>query len=215
MCPYELAMTRNDAAARDLYQSQGPEWLMERAPAAYTEALLATILRHIHGTRILDVCCGYGRLALPLLQRGFQVTGIDITAGLLEKGRELLRAAGIPREPFVLGNMKHLPLGDERFDFAFCVWASFNFMTTEFEQQQALREMHRVLKRGGRALIECPLHEDAGPVQTVQVGRVVYDYYPLTVAEMRSLGTGSPFEGSDVFVEVVAERRRMVAVLRK
>ena len=37
---------------------------------------------------VLDLCCGPGRIAIPLAQRGFRVTAVDRSPFLLEKGME-------------------------------------------------------------------------------------------------------------------------------
>jgi ubiquinone/menaquinone biosynthesis C-methylase UbiE len=210
-------MTNNDVAARRFFETQGADYVIRKASAVYTEALLALLSRYLRrGDMILDICCGYGRLTLPLLQQGFEVTGIDISESLLAKGCELLRTAHIAEDRFALGNMKELPVRSGAFDAAFCVWASFNFLVSAGEQRQALREMSRVLKPGGRAVIECPLHETAAGIETVREGQVSHEYYPLTIAEMTALAAQSPFAVSDVFVEAVPGRgRRMLAVLRK
>jgi ubiquinone/menaquinone biosynthesis C-methylase UbiE len=41
-----------------------------------------------HGEPILELCCGTGRIGIPLAEAGFQVTGIDISASMLEEGRK-------------------------------------------------------------------------------------------------------------------------------
>lgn len=40
------------------------------------------------GDSILELCCGTGRVAIPLAERGFQVTGVDIAPSMLEEGRQ-------------------------------------------------------------------------------------------------------------------------------
>jgi ubiquinone/menaquinone biosynthesis C-methylase UbiE len=209
-------MTKNDLAARDLYRRHGAAWLIERANPRDTEALFDLVRRYVgRGDTVLDVCCGYGRLLLPLLREGIDVFGVDISETLLDEARDLLAAAGGFGHRIVAGNMKGLPVAGDRIDVAFCVWASFNFLVSEDEQVQALRELHRVLKRGGTALIECPVHEDRAPVRTVDVDGVRYQYYALTIREMRRLTASSPFATSTVTTEAVAGRNRMIAVLRK
>ena len=209
-------MSRNDLAARNSYNSLGAGWVMQTAAPGYTDALLSILLRHLQpGDRVLDICCGYGRLTLPLLQKGFDAIGVDISEILLRKGQELVRQAGLASGPLVQGNIRDLPVASSEFDFSFCVWASFNFLISEAEQLQAVQEMHRILKPGGQALIECPFHEASGPVEVVQIGQDNWEYYPLTISEMRVLAARSSFAKHDVFTEDVAGRTRMFALLRK
>jgi SAM-dependent methyltransferase len=92
------------------------------------------------GTRLLDVGCGTG-LALVLAgERGAQLTGIDVTPGLLAVARERLPAADL-REM----EMEDLPFADDSFDVAIGV-NSFQFAG---EPVRALREAARVVAPGG------------------------------------------------------------------
>jgi tRNA/tmRNA/rRNA uracil-C5-methylase (TrmA/RlmC/RlmD family) len=58
--------------------------------------------------RVLDVGCGYGRIALPLVRAGYEVEGIDLSENLVEAA---LRAAEIEnlRIHFAVGSMTSLP----------------------------------------------------------------------------------------------------------
>jgi len=47
------------------------------------------------GDSILDVGCGTGRHAVELARRGFRVTGLDLSAGMLERAREAARTADV------------------------------------------------------------------------------------------------------------------------
>lgn len=209
-------MTDNELAARALYETEGAEWLMEKASPAYTEALLTLLSEYVRlGDKVLDVCCGYGRLTLPLLRRQVEVTGVDVSETLLRTGVALFRRSDLGARPFVGGSLTRLPFAGGSFDFAFCVWASFHFLVTQADQQQALSEMHRVLRPGGRILIEGPLHEDTGPTKVVPFSRGSYHYRPVTVDEMRALAAQSLFTTFKVEPQMLAGSIRMLAVLSK
>lgn len=67
--------------------------------------------RDMDSVRVLDVGCGNGSmLALPLAQRGFQVTGIDIDARSIEHAQRL--AKDLPNATFICGNVAELKAGD-------------------------------------------------------------------------------------------------------
>lgn len=73
------------------------------------------------GMKVLDYGCGEGDAIRGLRERGYQVSGVDIDAGELEKGRAHLRRLGIDGDPFSLvdpanGHTSH-PNG--AFDFVF------------------------------------------------------------------------------------------------
>jgi 2-polyprenyl-3-methyl-5-hydroxy-6-metoxy-1,4-benzoquinol methylase len=67
----------------------------QRFAEAAEQAERLVQLVHPPGPEILDLGCGPGRLAIPLAQQGFRVTGVDRTAFLLEKARVRAEAAQV------------------------------------------------------------------------------------------------------------------------
>lgn len=209
-------MDNNDLNARRLYAAVGPDWLLDRADPAYTDALLNMLRPYLKpDDKILDICCGYGRLTIPLLKDGYDVVGIDISDVLIFKGSILFREYGIPHCSLLVANMKELPFREAAFDFCFCVWASFNFLLNETEQLMALGEVKRVLKRGGRAFIECPVHIEHEDNQHIQVGNVSYNYCPITFNDMNAVIGKSFFTEWDVKIKKVLNRERLIVLLEK
>lgn len=98
--------------------------------------------------KILEVAPGPGYLSIELGRRGFEVTGIELSADFVEIEKKNAAAAGVSVD-FRQGNASKLPLPDDTFDFLVCMAAFKNFS----EPQKAMNEMHRVLKPGGIALI--------------------------------------------------------------
>jgi SAM-dependent methyltransferase len=103
------------------------------------------------GAEILDCPCGHGRIANPLAERGFRVTGLDSTELFLERAREDATARGVEVE-YVHGDMRELPWKD-RFDGVLNWFTSFGYFSDE-ENQKVLRQFHDVLKPGGRLVLE-------------------------------------------------------------
>ncbi len=64
--------------------------------------------------RILDCCCGYGRHAIPLAERGYRVTGIDLSSTMLQKAARDARAKGLCLD-LVQADARALPF-DAEFD---------------------------------------------------------------------------------------------------
>jgi len=58
-------------------------------------ALTLDRARPAAGRRILDIGCGTGRMAIPLAVEGGEVTGIDFAPAMIERARDLARAAGV------------------------------------------------------------------------------------------------------------------------
>ena len=100
------------------------------------------------GADVLDVACGHGRIASRLAARGARVTGIDADPLFLARARE----AG-PRVEYLEGDMRALPFRDSRFDAALLWFTALGYFDEE-GNRTVLRELRRVLRRGGRAAIE-------------------------------------------------------------
>ena len=121
-----------------------------------TELELAGLQRMLKLSRqdlIADVCCGWGRHLVPLLARGYQVIGLDISEMMLRRARERLDAAGLP--PRILqADAAALPFGNATFDVVVNLFNSFGYFLEEGQNIAVLREAARVLKPGGRFLLD-------------------------------------------------------------
>jgi ubiquinone/menaquinone biosynthesis C-methylase UbiE len=101
------------------------------------------------GPEVLEVAPGPGYFAIELAKLGrHHVTGLDISRTFVDIGRQNAAEAGVQVD-FQRGNASAMPFPADRFDFIFCSAAFKNFT----DPLGALREMHRVLKPGGQALI--------------------------------------------------------------
>lgn len=105
--------------------------------------------------RILDCACGYGRLTIPLAQKGFTIEGVDLSPSLILSAKNLAKEQNIA-VTFKVGNMCKLPYQDAIFSALVCMWSSFNHLLTKKDQLHALNEMLRVLKPCGFILIDLP-----------------------------------------------------------
>jgi ubiquinone/menaquinone biosynthesis C-methylase UbiE len=105
------------------------------------------------GAEILDAPCGYGRHAIPLAQAGFRVVGADRSQALLDEARR--RGAEFE---LVQADYRELPFPDDRFDAVLNLFSALGYTGKEGDTQ-ALREFHRVLRPGGRLVVET-MHRD-------------------------------------------------------
>ncbi len=104
------------------------------------------------GDAVLDLACGHGRIANPLAAAGARVSGLDATSRFIERGRPDAAARGLAVE-YVEGDMRTLPWPDESFDGVVSWFTSFGYFGDD-ENRGVLAEAHRVLRPGGRLLIE-------------------------------------------------------------
>ncbi|WP_061243567.1 class I SAM-dependent methyltransferase [Leptospira interrogans] len=206
----------NADATVQFFKSVGVDWLVNKSDEKHMHALLRLIKMHMHKTdKILDICCGYGRVTIPLLLESFDVKGIDISPELIEKAILDSKKCGISDDIFKVADMKKLPYEDNLFDFSFCIWASFNFLNNKEDQITSLNEMYRTLKIGGKVLIECPFHENFDGLVKVEVDDHSYDYFPITMNHMVELKEKTNFSELKLSKEKLAERERLIAIFIK
>jgi ubiquinone/menaquinone biosynthesis C-methylase UbiE len=87
--------------------------------------------------------------SLEFLKRGVRVTATDLTPNAVELTRRHFEVEGVQAEEICSANVLDLPYADNTFD---AVWANGVLHATG-DTAGAVREIRRVLKRGGRALI--------------------------------------------------------------
>ncbi len=98
------------------------------------------------GEEILDMAGGTGDVAFKLARHGARVTVADINPDMLEVGKQRAEARGITGLEWKVENAERLSSTDATFD---CYTIVFGIRNVT-DIPAALREAHRVLKRGGR-----------------------------------------------------------------
>lgn len=100
---------------------------------------------------ILDIATGTGDLAILMAQTNAkEITGLDISAGMLEVGRKKIAERKLDnRITMVLGDSENMPFEDNHFDAITVAFGVRNFETLE----KGLAEILRVLKPGGIFII--------------------------------------------------------------
>lgn len=101
------------------------------------------------GDRLLDLACGTGLSFITMLERGWSVTGCDISPAMIERAR--VRAKG--RAELLVVDMRSLPrLGE--FDLIWSINDSVNYLLEEADLRAALAGMRRNLAQGGTVLFD-------------------------------------------------------------
>ena len=98
------------------------------------------------GEHILDMAGGTGDIAFRMARRGALVTVSDINADMLEVGKERAEKRGLDGLAWAVQNAEKLSFADNSFDAYTIVFGIRNVT----DIPAALKEAHRVLKRGGR-----------------------------------------------------------------
>jgi SAM-dependent methyltransferase len=150
------------------------------------------------GAAVLDVATGTGKVAVEaahVVGPQGRVIGVDVSAGMLERASQ--RATDLPVE-FVRMDATSLSFPDETFDVALCGHA-LAFLDAE----RVLRELHRVLKPGGRVGISSFTKEA---------------FMPMTLTLRNCLGIPASRRGPRTREErfvTVDDRRTMLTLLKK
>lgn len=113
----------------------------------YLDKRVRFVSEHCHVGKGLDVGCGTGALAQRLADRGFEMTGLDPSEGMLE----VLAERG-PDVIAIRGSGDDLPFEPASFDFAITV-ASLHHIAEPAAVRKTLTEMARVVRPGGRLVI--------------------------------------------------------------
>lgn len=119
---------------------------VSRSEAEEREAYRGVLAGHFngHSLRILDVGTGTGFIALMLAEMGHEVTGLDLTEGMLDMARRRTRENTHPVN-FQIGDAENLSFEDSSYDAVVCRY----LLWTLPDPWKALREWHRVLRPEG------------------------------------------------------------------
>jgi SAM-dependent methyltransferase len=104
------------------------------------------------GERLLDLCCGPGRHALLLAQRGLRVTALDLSQTYLDLATAEAKRRGVEIET-VRADMRAASF-DGCFDAVINMFSSFGYLESEAEDAKVLRGVAAALRPGGRALFD-------------------------------------------------------------
>ena len=132
-----------------------PQWFWsfcETVPDEWTQRDVGALCTHLplpQFREVLDIGCGIGRVAGPLAQLGYNVTGIDSSS-------EAIASASLsyPEAKFIeldLTNLDALPLA--AFDSCLVMWHSFGYFS-DYENTKVIRAIRRRLRSGGRAIFD-------------------------------------------------------------
>lgn len=155
--PYGDGSGNKTRQVREMFDSIAPAYdFMNRAMTMGIDRLwrrkAVRLLRDCQHDDILDIATGTGDLAIKLAREldPIAVTGVDLSEGMIEIGRAKVAKEGLQEVVTLgIGDCLLLPFTDASFDVVTCAYGVRNFA----DLLAGYREMHRVLRPGGRAVI--------------------------------------------------------------
>jgi demethylmenaquinone methyltransferase/2-methoxy-6-polyprenyl-1,4-benzoquinol methylase len=146
-----VAPAEKTQAVRDIFERVAPRYdlmndLMSGGMHRIWKDDFVKLLKPQPHEHVLDLAGGTGDIAFRIAKRGAQVTVADINPGMLAVGRERAVKKGFPDLQFVEANAEEMPFADKSFD---AVTIAFGIRNVT-DIPKALRDIHRVLKWGGR-----------------------------------------------------------------
>ena len=184
-----------DRATAERYDEASAEMF---APAVLDPAV--DLLAGLAGSgRALELAVGTGRVPIPLTAAGVPVTGIELSAPMVEQLRRKVDEATLP---VVVGDMATTTVPGE-FSLVYLVWNSISNLRTQQEQVACFRNAARHLAPGGRFVIELwippirrlPPGQVAVPMSMTE-GHLVFDTYDLVTQQCTSHHYRSEPDGS-------------------
>jgi ubiquinone/menaquinone biosynthesis C-methylase UbiE len=171
----------------------------ERARPEYPAEAVAWIVAELdlrEGRTVLDLGAGTGKLTRALVKTGADVIAVEPGEAML---RELTRA--VPGAEVLHGAAEAIPLRDESVD-AVTVGQAFHW----FRHDEALPEIHRVLRPAGTIALIWNARDQDDPVQRHVSGLIA----PFVTAAARRTDSSKALAGSDLFGPLEERRFRFV-----
>ncbi len=160
------------------------------APSHSTEESLRVLLDALAVTSedvALDVACGPGIVACELAETASNVTGVDLVPAMLEQAGKRQAEKGLKNLTWQSGDATKLPFESESFSLVVTRYSFHHLL----EPADALREMARVCRRGGRIAVAdvTPEPEKRDAFDRMDRLRDPSHTRTLTLPELKALGT--------------------------
>jgi S-adenosylmethionine-dependent methyltransferase len=142
---------------RDYYDGDVErEWRRLDAPLCQIEfaSTLRLVERYFptHG-KVCDIGGGPGRYTLELSRRGYRMTLVEMSGGLLDRARTALQEAGVSADQLIRGDACELTeLSNEQFEAGLLLGPLYHLVDRP-KRMEALGELRRVLKPSGVAIV--------------------------------------------------------------
>jgi SAM-dependent methyltransferase len=119
----------------------------DETDAASLADLIEEVIPASDYRNILDLGCGRGRHSITLAQRGYQVTGIDLSKKAIKKAKRIAGQKNLKNVDFLVRDMRD-PL-PKQFDAIVNLFTTFGYFLEDEENRRVLRNTNKMLKQGG------------------------------------------------------------------
>jgi len=137
---------------------------------SFEKRKLDDFLKDINGKKILDIGCGTGRIIQDLLDKGADITGVDVSTEMLK-----IAEKKFPNSNFVEADIRELPFKDNTFDIVICTFVIVHLKQVELEG--AFDEVYRILKPGGSFILTNINQKKAPKLKVKNIGEIVIKSY--------------------------------------
>lgn len=129
------------------YDQNAEQYAKNISASPASPDLIEKFVNYLSGTKVLDAGCAAGRDSILFSDEGLDVTGLDLSEGLIR-----IAKAAYPRISFIQGDFLSLPFEDNVFDG---IWshASLVHMQSKQDTEDALAEFYRVLNTNGTLFV--------------------------------------------------------------
>lgn len=110
-------------------------------------------LKKKKNANILELCCGTGRLTIPLAQEGYNIAGIDNSTTMLKQAKEKANRLKTPMR-FIKSDIRYLDL-PEVYDIIFIPFNSVHHLYTNQDFFNVLISVKKHLKKNGYFMFDC------------------------------------------------------------
>jgi SAM-dependent methyltransferase len=186
---------------------------MSRKP--FDRKMLDWLAEKVNGLgTICDLGCGVGQIAGYLRSRGVSVCGVDISMEMVRQARRLN-----PESDFQQGNMLALTdISEDSFGGIAAFYSIIHIPRPSLVD--ALQEMKRVLRRGGRLLLTFHIGQEVRHIAEWWNKPVSLDFYFFEIEEMKTYLMKAGFEleeviARDPYPDIEAQTRRAYVFARK
>jgi ubiquinone/menaquinone biosynthesis C-methylase UbiE len=144
------AMAPVQGAFEELHRSQQEPWMFgARAAEILRHEWIVEAAQRLEPATTLDVGCTVGQLTERLARALPGVSAIDVSPTAVTSARHRI-AAGVQ---FMSGSVTSLPIAPASFDLVIAADGIYSWNLVPSDREAALREIHRVLRPGGRAIL--------------------------------------------------------------